>query len=132
MPKGKAELIIKNAEQIRRKFQDLGPEWRKEIAKALFRGGVIIQRRAQEILREKGHIVTGNLFNNIRTSEVEGDGIDMAVNIGSDVSYAIYVELLPDGGYLVPAFREKAPEVVNFLRRENIAFTVRKNREEPG
>lgn len=121
---------------------------RKNMEAAMFRAGVKVQVRAQEILTEKQHVVTGNLRRSLMTqSSVDPSGkgwfvrisadtdrleagygkskggggdepIDSGANelsVGTFVYYAPFVELLPDGGYMLPARLEKQEEVVKDL-----------------
>ena len=119
---------------------------RKNMEAALFRAGVKVQARAQEILTEKGHVVTGNLRRSLMTesfvdpsgkgwfvrvaadtdrlaegylAQKEGKIADNAergsgnrLSIGTFVYYAPFVELLPDGGYMLPARLEMQEQVV--------------------
>jgi hypothetical protein len=104
--------------------------------RALFDGGEDIRVRAQEILREKGHYVSGNLFRSLNTQIIAPGGRgaagvdpgpcrerlqrargeeqpigrsrdDAAVEVGTSIEYAACVEGLDDGGYLFPASEEK-------------------------
>jgi len=97
----------------------------EEIRKAITQGMSEISTRAQEILTEKNHVVTGNLRRSIvPVAVVEGNEIagmagsfppGMEGFIGSDAPYAPIVERLPDGGYLKPAFDEKKKDVQEWI-----------------
>ena len=86
-----------------------------ELERIAFRAGEIIARRAKEIITEKGHIVTGNLRASIRTVIEKPNLYQIDIYIGTDVFYSVFVEALPDGGYLFPAFREKQQEAINYI-----------------
>lgn len=102
--------------------------------RALFEGGEDMRVRAQQILREKGHYVTGNLYRSLNTQVIAPGGqgaagedagpcrdrlertrgttqpisrVDAAVEVGTSVEYGPCVEGLDDGGYLFPASEEK-------------------------
>jgi hypothetical protein len=121
---------------------------RERMGQALFRAGVKVQARAQEIITEKRHVITGNLRRSILTEVHIPDGGGYGVRIfaseaelesgfesnknkvkelekngknvpkkfenvaGTFVYYAAFVELLPDGGFLLPATLEKSSEVI--------------------
>jgi hypothetical protein len=87
-----------------------------ELQKEIFQAGTIIQVEAQRILTEKGHVVTGNLRRSINTQVVVEDTL-LEVDIGTNVEYAPYIEALPDGGYLFPAYWAKKDEVMQRLQR---------------
>ena len=88
------------------------------VKRELFRSALKVVGRAKQIIQEKGHIVTGNLQRSI-AAEV-GDQVNIGlfeVNVGTNVIYGPKIEALPDGGFLLPAFQEKGPEVINDMRR---------------
>jgi len=84
--------------------------------------GRLIERRAKEnISGQHGHdrhIITGNLRNSIDT-KVHKRGINLyQAEIGTDVRYALPVEVRsPDGGYLRPSLSETKPQVMNYISR---------------
>lgn len=82
------------------------------------RACVIIENSAKDKITQKGHIVTGALRRSIRTvvKKMMSDVIEHSV--GSELSYAYYVEVLPDGGYLWESILEKGGEVLNYIRSE--------------
>lgn len=87
-----------------------------KLEKGMFRAGTKIQKRAQEILTYNGHIVTGNLRRSIHTqATVEEDKLE--ITIGTNVEYAPYVEALPDGGYLFPAFYQEKENVLEDVQK---------------
>ena len=87
-----------------------------ELQKEIFQAGTLIQVEAQRILTEKGHVVTGNLRRSINTQVIVQDTL-LEVDIGTNVEYAPYIEALPDGGYLFPAYWAKKDEVMARLQR---------------
>lgn len=80
--------------------------------------GQIVQARAQEILTEKGHVVTGNLRRSINTQLGEVSARRVESIVGTWVIYARKIENLPDGGYLFPA-TEQSVGIVNRYIYEN-------------
>jgi len=87
-----------------------------ELEKALFREGTKVQVEAVRIIKENRHVVTGTLWRSIRTS-VDFEGFRTEVNIGTNVEYAPFVEALPDGGYMFPAYWNKKDEVITGLQK---------------
>jgi hypothetical protein len=90
-----------------------------QAGRALVRAGNLVDARAKEILTEKGHVKTGTLRRSLQTTEPQKstDGL-MFVESGSDVFYSIFVELLPDGGYLYQALREMREAIILSLRAD--------------
>ena len=84
--------------------------------------GRLIERRAKEnITGQHGHnrhIITGNLRNSIDT-KVHKRGMSLyQAEIGTDVYYALPVELRDKtGGYLRPALKEAKPQAMNYIQR---------------
>lgn len=101
--------IIKRNKKLIETLQAAG------VAKDLFNACQIVEARAKEILTEKGHVVTGNLRRSINTSIIEAGVSRARVDVGSFVSYAPFVEALPDGGYLFPASEQTFEQVNKFL-----------------
>lgn len=81
------------------------------------RAAEIINRRAKEIMTQKGHIVSGTLR---RKGHVQDD--ETRDRIISTISfppiYALSVEMLPDGGYLHPAIEWGTNFARNYYRNE--------------
>ena len=100
------ELKLNRLEKLKLKLFLLQTKNRDKMQKALFRYGTIVQVEAQRILYANDHIVSSTLVRSINTqSEVSEK--TMRVLIGTHVSYGLKIELLPDGGYLVPAVKNK-------------------------
>lgn len=98
-------------------------------ARKMQQGGLIIQARAQEIITEKGHIVTGALRRSINTRtfpEATGAGVNLVTEVGSFMEYAPYVEALPDGGYLAEAAEETFEQVTSFVGEQLVEPELRK------
>jgi hypothetical protein len=87
-----------------------------ELEKGMFRAGTKIQKRAQEILTINEHIVTGNLRRSINTQTIVEES-KLEVQIGTNMEYAPFVEALPDGGYLFPAYIQLKDEVIGDLQK---------------
>ena len=108
-------MEITGVDRIALSLAIANPKLHSELAKGMFRAGVAVQKRAQEIITEKGHVVTGNLRRSIHT-EVTVEEDKMEVQIGTNVEYAPYVEALPDGGYLFPAYWQEKDGVIADLQ----------------
>lgn len=112
------DITVLGIDQAKAKLAFLSANVMKEGVKVVGNGCRIVETRASEIITEKRHVVTGNLRRSI-SSKAEKAGlflIDGACGVDSDkASYAPYVESLPDGGYLFPAYYEKYREVMEFI-----------------
>ena len=105
------------------------PKVRDDIEKSMARSAIMIQDKAKEILTEiewidskgnsrVGHIDTGNLRRNIKSDVAWTGDYEITAVIGTDVPYAIYVEALPDGGFLYRAVMEKSPDALKYIENE--------------
>lgn len=74
-------LKISGIDEFRLAMATADKNIRSHMEKALFRAGTKIQRRAQEILTENGHVVTGNLRRSIITDVVIPDTKGFSVTI---------------------------------------------------
>lgn len=110
--------VVTGADKVMKKFQDITLQNHDEIKKAVYRACVGIQKRAQKILTELGHIVTGNLRRNIKSEADFVTKYEVVGIIGTDVPYGPYIEALPDGGYLYKAYLEEAENAVNYINNE--------------
>ena len=108
-------MEIKGIDRIALSLAVANPKLHSELQKGMFRAGVAVQKRAQEILTYNKHVVTGNLRRSIHT-EVTVEEDKMEVQIGTNVEYAPYVEALPDGGYLFPAYWQEKDKVIADLQ----------------
>ena len=63
-----------------------------------------------------GHIDTGKLRDSILTKATVTSKGTMNVFVGTNNKYAIYIERLPDGGFLLPAFLEKRKDVLDAIK----------------
>jgi hypothetical protein len=115
-------LIAQEFAIIRKKNAQLLLDVQSSVGRSLFRGGLLVQARAKEIITEKGHVKTGNLRRSINTQLTRsGPGGDrISAEVGTFVEYAPNVEALPDGGYLFPASEEAFPQVVALLARDGL------------
>lgn len=119
----------------------------RDVGNALARGGMLISTRGVEIIKEKGHVVTGTLWRSVHVgfpgAQHGGDfgaafgGANLAsaamtnahgeqaqvgpstfqVHIGSWIYYAYFVERLPDGGFMYPAFKQRSESAMNYTIR---------------
>ena len=136
-------LTITGIDKIALEFAVANKKLHEELKQSLFREGIKVQVEAQKILTEKewtvrsetgyrrgygrktefyelgetviGHVVTGNLRRSIRTEAIVEES-KLEVIIGTNVEYAPYVEALPDGGYLFPAYWKLKDEVIKNLQ----------------
>lgn len=115
-----------------RRIQNIRGKVQQAMALAVLRGGTVIELRAKEILREKGHIRTGTLYRGITTQLGQVSKTQATALIGASPFYASNVEELPKGtriprhltksgrivnrgeggGYLFPAAHEKLAEAI--------------------
>lgn len=84
------------------------------------RAGRVIEKRAKENLTGKNnhqrHIITGNLRRSIDTRVTKTGPFTVTISIGTDMHYAIYVELRDrTGGFLYPALYESKDEAITTL-----------------
>lgn len=82
------------------------------------KAGYLIEREAVKLITEKGHVDTGRLRSSIRTISRKQGLYEVIVRVGTDVFYSVFVEALPDGGFLFPAYRNKKGEVTELLKRD--------------
>lgn len=150
-------LEISNLDSLRLKAGLMHESIRKNVEKELYKQGVVIQTRAKTILRTVhwqtkggitrrtkggkgrryepgatlvGHIDTATLHRDINTKATARPSL-LEVRIGTSnvAPYAIYVEMLPDGGFLRPAFKESVKDAQLALQKkikETIAFVAKK------
>lgn len=90
----------------------------EEIIEICTKAASILEKRAKEILTENKHIVTGALRRSIQTIVERMVSDVILMKVGSFLDYAEYVENLPDGGYLYPAFLETKDEVLEYIVEE--------------
>ena len=103
----------RNPEEFARQLEAHAKQYEKmqrvmglKVAEAVTKAARPIQARAKEIIKEKGHVVTGDLGRSINVLPfVERDVV--GAEIGSFMEYSVFVEALPDGGYLGPAFEQR-------------------------
>lgn len=110
-----------NVEGLQKLFAQLlkaDREVRAACLKAVWTGVNDIATRAKEILTENQHVVTGDLRRSIKGKAkfVEKDVIEGEV--GTGVLYAPYIEALPDGGFLYPAYNELLPVIQKEIREK--------------
>jgi hypothetical protein len=75
----------------------------------------IVNAEAKKKLTVKGHVVTGNLRRSGFVSEPRVSGGVVSATISFPPEYAIYVEMLPDGGYLYEAMFEQSDRVRAYI-----------------
>jgi HK97 gp10 family phage protein len=82
---------------------------------ALQQSGLLVERRAKQIVVEKDVIDTGNLLGNIVTHPPEGDSIEIV----SEADYSIFNEYgtykMAARPYMRPALDESKPEVEKLI-----------------
>jgi hypothetical protein len=143
-PKEFAKLVEAQAKAIDRLLVDLQNEGKRKMVQA----GRIIEARSKEIITEKNHIVTGTLRRTMNTQLLSGRKGLIEVEVGNPMVYAPAVEALPNtggrapsvgprggkipgrgqgGGFLNPAAVQTFAAVTDFLAREWLTPTLRKN-----
>jgi len=85
-------------------------------------GGRLIERRAKENISGKNshhrHIVTGNLRNSIDTKVRKKTQTVVQIEVGTNVTYAIFVEARDKtGGFLRPALFESKKQALDYIQR---------------
>lgn len=88
---------------------------REDIKKSMFRGVAMIANRADEIIVEKGHVVTGNLHRNMKSKAGMVGAWEIEGVAGTDVPYAPFIEALPDGGFLQAAYMQRKGLVITYI-----------------
>ena len=91
---------------------------RAEALRAMKRSASIVEKKAKEIITDKGHVKTGNLRRNIKSKAGYKGMFVIEGVIGTDVPYAPYIESLPDGGFLYPALMSSGREALIYLKGE--------------
>ena len=84
--------------------------------------GRLIERRAKENISGKNshhrHIVTGNLRNSIDTKVRKKTQTVVQIEVGTNVTYAIFVEARDKtGGFLRPALFESKKQALDYIQR---------------
>ena len=102
-------------DRIIRKFDVINNGFKDEFEKVAYMAGLLIEDEAKRILKEMGHIDTGMLWNSIETMVARKGNYKLSILIGTDVYYSIYIEALPDGGFLFPAYLRKRKDVLKLL-----------------
>jgi len=91
----------------------------QDLIHIVMRGAMIVERAAKAKIKELGHIRTGALRGSIHVVNLLGiQSSVVQVQVGSDRNYAIWVELLPDGGYLFISFMNKRTEVEEYINNQ--------------
>lgn len=106
-------------------FELLKENVQKDCEAALTQAGGEIANLAQDILTAKGHVKTGTLRRSIQSYvTINAEELSSSIGsfppgargyFGSDAPYAPYVEALPDGGFLGPAYYQLKDKVNKWL-----------------
>ena len=139
-----AKLVEQQAKAMDRLLVQLQNEGTRKMVQA----GRIIEARSKEIITEKNHIVTGTLRRTMNTQLIPVRKGLLEVEVGNPMVYAPSVEALPDtggrapaigprggklpgrgqgGGFLNPAAVQTFAAVTDFLAREWLTPTLRRN-----
>jgi hypothetical protein len=119
--KGKGlAATVRILERIAKKQEKMLVEIQSGFPRVMFQAGTIVQARAQEIITEKGHVVTGNLKRSIHTVVEIRSRTRVAAIVGTFVEYAPFVEALPDGGFMFEAAVQTSQQVVRYLYEHGI------------
>lgn len=99
---------------VYKKIKELSSKAREVMGNALYEGAVKIKERAQELVPRD----TGRLQQSITAEKVD----DSISKVGTDVSYAPYVELgtekMSAQPYLFPAFEQLRDEVLENVKNK--------------
>jgi len=110
-------LKLNGLEKLKLKTAILKKKSRDDLGKAMFIAGARIQVEAQGILTDNKHIVTGALRRSINTeSQIHGTSV-LKVLVGTHLKYGIDIELLEDGGYLVPALKKERGRALEGMQK---------------
>ena len=95
---------------------------------ALKKSGLLVERRAKQIVKQKNIIDTSNLFNNINTHDpVHESATEASIEIVSEVEYSIFNEYgtsqMAARPYMRPALDETKPEIEKLLGEAFAAAT---------
>ena len=112
--------LDKALREIRKKGDVMVKAIQSNLGRVTLNAAQIIEARAKEIITENGHIVTGTLRRSINSQLEEVTYSVARANVGTFVEYGPAIENLPDGGFLFPAFEEKAAEVSEFLYAKGV------------
>jgi len=117
----KAGLTLIGGKEFQQSLKTLAKKYPDRLARGLIRAGAFIQRESQKIVP----VDTGALKGSAYTRK-SGTGRDIAVRVGYQQSYAIYVhEMLENyhkpgktARYLAIPLQTKQKEMVGFIERE--------------
>jgi len=122
----KASDYVGGTKEADAKFRATQMNIQVNLERILVIAGLEVANLAQDIITENEHIITGNLKGSIQ-SFVTVDQEEASTSIGSfppgskgyngsDAPYAPFVEALPDGGFLFPAYMQKKDELEGLIK----------------
>jgi len=123
----KTDYVVDGVDQANAKLKATEMNIQANLELILVSAGLEIANTAQDIITENGHIITGTLKGSIMSFvTVDQASKETYASIGSfppgskgfngsDAPYAPYVEALPDGGFLRPAYNQKKKEVEGLI-----------------
>lgn len=112
--------LDKALREIQKKGNVMVKGIQSNLGRVTLNGAQIVEARAKEIIKEKGHVITGTLGRSINSQLEEVTYSVARANIGTFVEYGPAIENLPDGGFLFPALEETAAEVSEFLYSKGV------------
>lgn len=111
----KFSMEIEGTKKTISMFELMRPTVRDSVKASMFRGVAMIAARADEIVVEKGHVVTGNLHRNMKSKAGLVGAWEIEGVAGTDVPYAPFIEALPDGGFLQAAYMQRKGLVITYI-----------------
>lgn len=109
---------IKGLREAKQNIKRIKSAFGIEVSTVFRRAGLIIANSAAQIIQAKGHIVTGALWRSQTAQIINITRTEVEVSVGSDRSYAEFIENLPDGGFLFEAFEKQRAVVVRYINDE--------------
>lgn len=101
--------------ELARKFRELGRRVYTQQEQTALQAGMIVERAA----KQNAPVDTGRLRSSISTRLAESDENSIAVEVGTNVDYAIAVEFgtskMPAHPYMLPAYAENKDKVLRKL-----------------
>lgn len=123
-------VVTNGFKELENKLKKAFPFIREKLKPAMYRAATLVEAESKNIITNIewidskgesriGHIKTGTLKGSIQSmAGWANNGYELLGVVGTDVPYAPYIEMLPDGGFLVPALNNKSKEAYEYLVRE--------------
>jgi hypothetical protein len=124
------KILLSGFRELENKMEKIYPAIRDDLKKTMYQAASLVEAEAKTIITEIewedskgekriGHIKTSTLKGSIQVVVGwDANGYELLGVIGTDVPYAPYIEMLPDGGFLVPALENKSEEAYEYLAKK--------------